>query len=182
LKRRYTVIGAARVLGAGTDAVRKWVARGTVEHEGADDTVYVGLDDGHDGGATYRHDNGANGGGGAARVVQGPTRRPRGPGGLPPLAPEPGAREARRRADTIIAQPTRANAALAQQVPELESPAFPDQPREARGSSGRGAEVEGRTYPPDQERRPKRRFRAAPRTPARNARPTTLPQVATPRT
>lgn len=50
LKRRYTVIEAAKALGVGTDAVRKRVARGTVEHEKVDNTVYVWLDDGHDGG------------------------------------------------------------------------------------------------------------------------------------
>jgi hypothetical protein len=50
LKRRYTVIEAAKALGVGTDAVRKRVARGTVEHEKVDNTVYVWLDNGHDGG------------------------------------------------------------------------------------------------------------------------------------
>ncbi len=63
LKRRYTVIEAAKVLGVGTDAVRKRVARGTIEHEKVDDTVYVWLDDGHDGGMTERHDNGTSGDG-----------------------------------------------------------------------------------------------------------------------
>jgi hypothetical protein len=33
LKRRYTIIEAAKALGVGTDAVRKRVARGTVEYE-----------------------------------------------------------------------------------------------------------------------------------------------------
>lgn len=51
MKRRYTVIEAAKVLDVGTDAVRKRVARGTVEHERVDDTVYVWLDNGHDDGA-----------------------------------------------------------------------------------------------------------------------------------
>jgi hypothetical protein len=58
LKRRYTVIEAARTLGMGTDAVRKRMTSGTIEHERVDGTVYVWLDDGRDGGATYRHDNG----------------------------------------------------------------------------------------------------------------------------
>ena len=47
-------------------------------------------------------------------------------------------REARRRADTIIAQLTRANAALTQRIPELEAPAGerpPDTPREGGGVS-----------------------------------------------
>jgi hypothetical protein len=63
LKRRYTVIEAAKVLGVGTDAVRKRVARGTVEHKRVDDTVYVWLDDGHDNGTTGRRDGGTTGDG-----------------------------------------------------------------------------------------------------------------------
>ena len=63
MKRRYTVIEAAKVLGVGTDAVRKRVSRGTVEHERVDDAVYVWLDDRHDNGTTGRHDNGTNGDG-----------------------------------------------------------------------------------------------------------------------
>ncbi len=63
MKRRYTVIEAAKVLGVGTDAVRKRVSRGTVEHERVDDTVYVWLDDGHDNGTTGRRDGGTNGDG-----------------------------------------------------------------------------------------------------------------------
>ena len=59
MKRKYTVIEAAKVLGVGTDAVRKRVARGTVEHERVDDTVYVWLDNG----TTGRRDGGTNGDG-----------------------------------------------------------------------------------------------------------------------
>ncbi len=62
MKRRYTVIEAASVLGVGTDAVRKRVARGTIEHERAYGTVYVWLDDGHDDGTPDWHDDGAEGG------------------------------------------------------------------------------------------------------------------------
>ena len=50
MRRKYTVVEAAKALGVGTDAVRKRVARGTVEHEKVDNTVYVCLDNGHDGG------------------------------------------------------------------------------------------------------------------------------------
>ena len=60
LKRKYTVIEAAKVLGVGTDAVRKRVARGTVEHKRMDDTVYVWLDDGQDNGTNRWHDGGKN--------------------------------------------------------------------------------------------------------------------------
>ena len=50
MKRRYTFIEAAKALGVGTDAVRKRVARGTVEHEKVDNTVYVVQPNVHDGG------------------------------------------------------------------------------------------------------------------------------------
>jgi excisionase family DNA binding protein len=47
--KRYTVPEAAKVLGIGTDAVRKRIARGTIPHEKDDDgRVYVYLDAGHD--------------------------------------------------------------------------------------------------------------------------------------
>jgi len=47
--KRHTVPEAAKVLGIGTDAVRKRIARGTIPHEkDADGRVYVYLDTGHD--------------------------------------------------------------------------------------------------------------------------------------
>jgi excisionase family DNA binding protein len=47
--KRYTVPEAAKVLGIGTDAVRKRIARGTISHEkDANGRVYVYLDTGHD--------------------------------------------------------------------------------------------------------------------------------------
>jgi hypothetical protein len=47
--KRYTVPEAAKVLGIGTDAVRKRIARDTISHEkDADGRVYVYLDTGHD--------------------------------------------------------------------------------------------------------------------------------------
>jgi excisionase family DNA binding protein len=47
--KQYTVPEAAKVLGIGTDAVRKRIARGTMPHEKDDDgRVYVYLDTGHD--------------------------------------------------------------------------------------------------------------------------------------
>jgi hypothetical protein len=46
--KRYTVPEAAKVLGIGTDAVRKRIARDTIPHEKDDDgRVYVYLDAGH---------------------------------------------------------------------------------------------------------------------------------------
>ncbi len=53
-------------------------------------------------------------------------------------------RDARRRADTIIAQLTRANAALAQRVPELQAPRGRDgTAREAAGDGPAGNEPAG---------------------------------------
>jgi len=50
---RYTVPEVAKVLGIGTDAVRKRIARGTIPHEkGGNGRVYVYLDTGH----AERHD------------------------------------------------------------------------------------------------------------------------------
>src|SRR5215204_253494 len=47
--KRHTVPEAAKILGIGTDAVRKRIARDTIPHEKGDDgRVYVYLDTGHD--------------------------------------------------------------------------------------------------------------------------------------
>jgi hypothetical protein len=46
---RYTVPEAAKILGVGTDAIRKRISRGTISHQrDADGRVYVYLDTGHD--------------------------------------------------------------------------------------------------------------------------------------
>ena len=122
MKHRYTVIEAAKVLGVGTDAIRKRVARGTVENERVDDTVYVWLDDGHDGGTTPRHYGGTTGRGADlldAFRDQLDAYKDQVTYLRSSLDEE---REARRRADTIIAQLTQANAALTQRMPELEAP------------------------------------------------------------
>src|SRR5215213_9805493 len=55
--KRYTVPEAAKVLGIGTDAVRKRIARSTIPHEkDAAGRVYVYLDTGHDEGHDEGHD------------------------------------------------------------------------------------------------------------------------------
>jgi hypothetical protein len=55
--KRYTVPEAAKVLGIGTDAVRKRIARSTISHEKDDDgRVYVYLGAGHDEGHDEGHD------------------------------------------------------------------------------------------------------------------------------
>ncbi len=111
MKRRYTIIEAAKALGVGTDAVRKRVARGTVEYEKVDNTVYVWLDNGHDGGTNGAELPEAYRGQLDAYKNQVDYLRSS-------LNEE---REARRRADTIIAQLTQANDTLAGRVPELEA-------------------------------------------------------------
>ena len=45
-RRRLDLRGAAEVLGTSVDAVRKRIARGTLESEKVDGKVYVWLDDG----------------------------------------------------------------------------------------------------------------------------------------
>jgi excisionase family DNA binding protein len=117
--RRLTVQEAAEVLGTSVDAVRMRVRRGTLESEkDPDGRVHV--------------------------WVNGDSTETR-----PRLDGEPSAlisakdetisvlseqleseREARRRADTIIAQLTQANAALAARVPELEAPQKPPEAAE----------------------------------------------------
>jgi excisionase family DNA binding protein len=55
--KRYTVPEAAKLLGIGTDAVRKRIARGTIPYERDDKgRVYVYLDAGHDDGHDERHE------------------------------------------------------------------------------------------------------------------------------
>ena len=109
--RRLTVQEAAEVLGTSVDAVRMRVRRGSLESEkDPDGRVHVWVNgdstetkprlDGEPGALISAKDE-------TIRVLS------------EQLESE---REARRRADTIIAQLTQANAALAARVPELEAP------------------------------------------------------------
>jgi excisionase family DNA binding protein len=109
--QRLTVQEAAEVLGTSVDAVRMRVRRGTLESEkDPDGRVHVWVNgdsaetrprlDGEPSALISAKDE-------TIRVLS------------EQLASE---REARRRADTIIAQLTQANAALAARVPELEAP------------------------------------------------------------
>ncbi len=109
--RRLTVQEAAEILGTSVDAVRMRVRRGSLESEKEPDgRVYVWLNgnssetkprlDGEPSALISAKDE-------TIRVLS------------EQLESE---REARRRADTIIAQLTQANAALAARVPELEAP------------------------------------------------------------
>ncbi len=119
---------AAEELGISSDAVRKRISRGTLRSgKGEGGSVSVWLD-----GTDDRRDGDQPAGG---------TTAGRGPDGelveelrdrvrfLERQIEEE--RESRRRADTIIAQLTQANASLARRVPELEAPREPRDGREA---------------------------------------------------
>jgi predicted ArsR family transcriptional regulator len=109
---RVTVQEAACELGVKDDAIRKRIQRGTLEHEkGSDGRVYVYLDvsraasqDAHDNAATQD-----------AFLVSLQDQVE----DLRSVLQEE--RDARRRADMIIAQLSQANASLAARVPELEA-------------------------------------------------------------
>ena len=109
--RRLTVQEASEVLGTSVDAVRMRIRRGNLESEKADDgRVYVWLNS--DESETKPRPDGESD---ALISAKDQTIRV--------LSEQLEAeREARRRADTIIAQLTQANAALAARVPELEAP------------------------------------------------------------
>jgi predicted ArsR family transcriptional regulator len=120
--QRVTIAEAAKILGVKEPAIRKRIQRGTLEHDkGEDGRTYVYLDAGLDAGIPEPQTDQRD------RIEElkdqiGYLRDQ--------LAEE---REARRRADTIIAQLTQANATLAARIPELEAPT---EPRESPESAG----------------------------------------------
>ena len=114
---RVTVQEAARRLGVKDDAIRKRIQRGTLEREkGEDGRVYVYLEPSS---AVSKDELGRKAVWDASydAFLSGLQDQV---SYLRSVLQEE--RDARRRADTIIAQLTRANAALAQRVPELEAP------------------------------------------------------------
>jgi hypothetical protein len=115
---RWANVGeAALELGISTDALRKRIARGTVESRRQDGAVLVWLDDsGTEAGREAQVDSEA-----LLESLQDQVHY------LRSVLNEE--REARRRADTIIAQLTQANAALSSRVPEL-PPAPSQEPSE----------------------------------------------------
>jgi hypothetical protein len=129
---RWVDVGeAARELDISTDAVRKRIVRGSLRSEREDGSVRVWLDDsGTEAGREVQvnHEALIEAKDHAIRILEDQLREER---------------EARRRADTIIAQLTQANAALAQRLPELETPASPE-PRE---SPSEATEQPGRVAP-----------------------------------
>jgi len=140
---RWVDVGeASRELGISSDAVRKRIARGSLRSERHNGSVVVWLDEGWtEAGREAQVDGGP--------LVEDLREQVQ---YLRSILNEE--REARRRADMIIAQLTQANAALAAKVPELEAP------QEARGGpqsaaeeaeprSGTGGPQESAGRPPD---------------------------------
>jgi excisionase family DNA binding protein len=133
---RVTVQEAASRLGVKDDAIRKRIQRGTLEHDkDSDGRVYVYLDvssaasqDGHDNGATWDKAKDATQ---DALLVSLQDQVDY----LRSVLQEE--RDARRRADMIIAQLSQANASLADRVPELET-----------SRAGEGADRESATGAP----------------------------------
>jgi hypothetical protein len=135
--RWLDVNSAADELGVSTDAVRKRISRGTLRSDREDGTVRVWLDSGGmEAGREAEVDGGA-----LVEVLREQAEYLRGQ-----LAEE---REARRRADTIIAQLTQANAALAARVPELEAPQEqqPEASETVQEQSEGADERQGRSQP-----------------------------------
>ena len=113
--RWLDVNSMAEELGISTDAVRKRIARGSLESDRQDGHVLVWLDDGGTmAGREAQVEGGANGG----ALVEVLTDQV---GYLRSQLSEE--REARRRADTIIAQLTQTNTQLSARVLELDAPA-----------------------------------------------------------
>ncbi len=151
---RVTVQEAAVRLGVKDDAVRKRIQRGTLEHEkGPDGRVYVYLDTAED--ASYAGQSNGTAWDGTKDTAYDTSQDAL----LASLQDQveylrsvlQEERDARRRADMIIAQLSQANASLAERVPELEAPQQPEdgreraEPRSNGGGSQEAAEgPEGR--------------------------------------
>ena len=132
---------AASVLGASSDAIRKRIARGTLpSRKLPDGSVQVRLD-----GSEDDQPGGGTGAGRASDERPAEDRRAELVESLQEqvrylrevLNEE---RDARRRADTIIAQLTQANAFLARRVPELEAPQEPREAPQAPAEEPEGGE------------------------------------------
>ena len=133
--RRLTVQEAAEVLGTSVDAVRMRVRRGSLESEkDPDGRVHVWVK-----GDATETKPGLDGEPSALISAKDETIRVL----SEQLESE---REARRRADTIIAQLTQANAALAARVPELEAPQ--EEPPEAPEASDEHPKGSEQQQPP----------------------------------
>jgi hypothetical protein len=125
---------AAELLGTSTEAVRKRATRGSLRSDRHDGRVVVWVDEsrtegGHE--AQVDHEALIEAKDHAIRILEDQLREER---------------EARRRADMIIAQLTQANAALAAKVPELE--AAPAQPASSQSREEQLGEPTGATPRP----------------------------------
>jgi predicted ArsR family transcriptional regulator len=158
-ERRLTVSDAAQELGISAEAVRSRIKRGSLDSTKEGSTVYVLL--------PGRPDSDQTSAGHDRTNDQTPPEHDQGRGTRADahhelveslieqvaymreqLAEE---REARRRADTIIAQLTQANATLARRVPELEaSPEATGAPEKA--SEGAGSDIPEERQEPSQRR------------------------------
>jgi hypothetical protein len=154
-RRRLTVAQAADTLGVTVDAIRSRIKRETIEHVREEGRVYVILGDDQGEPSTDQGDDQ-----GTDRSTNvGPDPREELVESLldqvaymrEQLAEE---RQARLRADTIIAQLTQANAALARRVPEIEPPAPGDAPETAVEGTDRGDVPD---VPPEQQEPVQRR-------------------------
>lgn len=133
--RRVHISEAAEALGVSKDALRMRIRRGTLESDkGEDGRVYVYLYDDHESDQdTVHHEPQVH----TSALVEAKDETIR------HLSEQLEAeREARRRADTIIAQLSQANATLASRVPQLEAPReqpeATQRPQEGAQESGEG--------------------------------------------
>jgi hypothetical protein len=143
---RWVDVGeASRELGISSDAVRKRITRGSLRSERQNGSVLVWLDEGWtEAGREAQVDGGP--------LVEDLREQVH---YLRSILNEE--REARRRADMIIAQLTQANAALAAKVPELEASqetrgdpkSTSEEPERAEPRSGTGGPQESAERPPD---------------------------------
>jgi excisionase family DNA binding protein len=127
--RRLTVQEAAEVLGTSVDAVRMRVRRGTLESEkDPDGRVHVWVNDNSTETRLRLH-------GESSTLISAKDET------IKVLSEQlESEREARRRADTIIAQLTQANATLAARVPELEAAESREQTAEGAAEEPERAE------------------------------------------
>jgi hypothetical protein len=144
----------AEELGISTDAVRKRIARGSLESDRQDGHVLVWLDDGGTEAGREAQVEGGTNGGALVEVLTDQVEYLRSQ-----LTEE---REARRRADTIIAQLTQTNTQqLSARVLELDAPTDPQAPSQpgeeaaqdaANGSPGPAPPAGGAEAPAAPER------------------------------
>jgi hypothetical protein len=148
---RVTVQKAALRLGVKDDAIRKRIQRGTLEHEkGPDGRVYVYLDATEDA-AYVGHHNGT-----ASDTAKDASQNTTQDALLENLRDQveylrsmlQEERDARRRADMIIAQLSQANASLAKRVPELEAPQSHEEAAEGSEPRSNGGASQAATEEP----------------------------------